>query len=214
MNQDPTNQPDSSDANAGKASSQTDENTPVDEPISEPLSDANTAEGLTSPQDSSPGDQFSGEDQRDAEIAALRATVESHWDKLLRTNADMDNLRKRHERDLENAHRFALERFIAELLPVKDSMELGLSAASGDSQELAGIREGIELTLKMFSNALEKFAVEELDPQGQAFDPELHQAMTTQESADVPPGMVLTVIQKGYRLNERLVRPALVIVSK
>lgn len=207
MNQDPRNQP--------NASSQTDENTPVDEPVNEHLSETNAAEGLTSSQDSSSSDiQTPGEDERDAEITALRATVESHWDKLLRTNADLDNLRKRNERDLENAHRFALERFIAELLPVKDSMELGLSAASGDSLELAGIREGIELTLKMFSNALEKFSVEELDPQGQVFDPELHQAMTTQESADVPPGMVMTVVQKGYRLNERLVRPALVIVSK
>jgi len=203
VNQDPTIQP--------NPSSQTDGITPTDENSTE----TSSAEGLTTPQDSSPSDSKSpGEDERDAEIAALRATVESHWDKLLRTNADLDNLRKRNERDLENAHRFALERFIAELLPVKDSMELGLSAATGDSQELAGIREGIELTLKMFSNALEKFAVEELDPQGQVFDPELHQAMTIQESADVPPGMVVAVVQKGYRLNERLVRPALVIVSK
>jgi molecular chaperone GrpE len=212
VNQDPRNQSNASEANSGDASPQADKNTPVGKPVNEPgseqFSETNAAEGLTTPQEPS------SEDERNAEITALRATVESHWDKLLRTNADIDNLRKRNERDLENAHRFALERFIAELLPVKDSMELGLSAATGDSQELGGIREGIELTLKMFSNALEKFAVEELDPQDQVFDPELHQAMTTQDSADIPPGMVMTVIQKGYRLNERLVRPALVIVSK
>ena len=142
MNQDPRNQSNASEANSGDALAQADKNTPVGEPVGEPVnepgseqfSETNAAEGLTTPQEPS------SEYERNAEITALRATVDSHWDKLLRTNADIDNLRKRNERDLENAHRFALERFIAELLPVKDSMELGLSAATGDSQELAGIR--------------------------------------------------------------------------
>ncbi len=155
-----------------------------------------------------------GPGSQEAEIASLRAKVDSHWDKLLRSNAELDNLRKRNERELENAHRYALERFVAELLPVKDSMELGLGATSGEGKELEGIREGFELTLKMFSSALEKFAVEEVNPQGEVFDPELHQAMTTQEAAGVAPGMVVHVVQKGYCLNQRLVRPAMVIVSK
>ncbi len=159
---------------------------------------------------------FGGQDSAalEAELAALRAKVDSHWDKLLRSNADLENLRKRNERELENAHRYALERFVAELLPVKDSMELGLSAAREDGSDRSGIREGIELTLKMFSSALEKFAVEEVNPAGEAFDPELHQAMTLQETEGVAAGTVVNVVQKGYLLNQRLVRPALVIVSK
>jgi len=150
----------------------------------------------------------------EAEISALKAKVDSHWDKVLRMNAEMENLRKRTERDLENAHRYALERFVAELLPVKDSMELGLSAASDGGHELAGIREGYELTLKMLASAMEKFKVEEINPLGEAFDPELHQAMTTQPADGVEPGTVINVVQKGYRLNQRLVRPAMVIVAK
>jgi len=143
-----------------------------------------------------------------------RAKVDSHWDKLLRSNADLENLRKRNERELENAHRYALERFVAELLPVKDSMELGLSAAREDGSDSTGIREGIELTLKMFSSALEKFAVAEVNPEGEAFDPEFHQAMTLQEIEGVAAGTVVNVVQKGYLLNQRLIRPAMVIVSK
>ncbi len=148
------------------------------------------------------------------EIAALRATVDSHWDKLLRSNAELDNLRKRTQRDLENAHRYALERFVAELLPVKDSLELGLNAATQNDEDMAAVREGLELTLKMFSGALEKFAIEEINPLNEAFDPELHQAMTAQEDAEHESGSVINVVQKGYRLNQRLIRPALVIVAK
>lgn len=144
-----------------------------------------------------------------------RNKADEHWNQLLRAKADLDNLRRRAERDLEQAHRYGLERFVQELLPVKDSLELGLSASQGaEGEALKGLREGMELTRKMLQNALEKFGVKELSPQGERFNPELHQAMSVQERADAEPNTVLLVCQKGYLLHDRLIRPAMVIVSK
>jgi molecular chaperone GrpE len=132
-------------------------------------------------------------------------------DKMLRVQAEMENLRKRTERDVSNAQKFAVEKFANELLQVKDSLELGLSAEDID---VAKLQEGTELTLRMLSNAFEKFAIEEINPVGEAFDPNLHEAMTMQESAEHQPNTVLTVIQKGYTIHGRLIRPAMVIVAK
>ncbi len=143
-----------------------------------------------------------------------RAKVDQHWDALLRLKAELDNLRKRARRDVENAHKFGLERFVAELLPVKDSLELGLSAAADENVDASKVREGMELTSKMLAAALEKFGVVQVDPEGEKFNPERHQAMTVQETDSAEPGTIVSVIQKGYMLNERLVRPALVIVAK
>lgn len=143
-----------------------------------------------------------------------RNKADEHYDMLVRARAELDNLRKRHERDLENAHKFALERFVNELLPVRDSLELGHNAALDETADVEKLREGTELTLKLLSAALEKFNVEQIDPQGQPFNPELHQAMSMQPREDVEPNTVVTVIQKGYTLNGRLVRPAMVIVSQ
>lgn len=144
-----------------------------------------------------------------------RNKADEHWNQLLRAKADLDNLRRRAERDLEQAHRYGLERLVQELLPVKDSLELGLSASQGaEGEALKGLREGMELTRKMLQNALEKFGVKELSPQGERFNPELHQAMSVQERADAEPNTVLLVCQKGYLLHDRLIRPAMVIVSK
>lgn len=144
-----------------------------------------------------------------------RNKADEHWNQLLRAKADLDNLRRRAERDVEQAHRYGLERFVQELLPVKDSLELGLSASQGaEGEALKGLREGMELTRKMLQNALEKFGVKELSPQGERFNPELHQAMSVQERADAEPNTVLLVCQKGYLLHDRLIRPAMVIVSK
>ena len=148
------------------------------------------------------------------DLEAARRAAEEHWEMVLRTRAELENLRKRAERDVANAHKFGLERMLNELLPVVDSLELGLSAAHGDDVGVATVREGMELTLKMMAGALEKMGVTEVNPQGQGFDPELHQAMSMQEAEGGDPGTVMTVVQKGYVLNERLVRPALVIVSK
>jgi len=149
----------------------------------------------------------------EAELAQARREAAEQYEQLLRTRADMDNLRKRTARDLENAHKFALERFALELLSVRDSLELGLAAADEAGAEVAKLREGTELTLKLLTAALAKHGIVEVVPAGEKFDPELHQAMATQPSSEVGPGQVLTVYQKGYTLNDRLLRPALVIVS-
>ena len=143
-----------------------------------------------------------------------RHQAESHWETVLRTQAEMENLRKRVARDVENAHKFGLEKFLEELLPVRDSMELGLAAAGEDEADTAQVREGVELTLKMLTSALEKFGVEIVDPVDSAFDPDFHQAMSMQEVPGVESGTVTMVMQKGFVLNGRLVRPALVMVAK
>lgn len=142
-----------------------------------------------------------------------RGKADEHYNQLLRTRAELENLRKRSERELENAHKFALEKFLLELLPVRDSMEMGLTAAEDDNVDPAKLREGMELTLKMMAAAMEKFGIKPVYPEGEKFNPELHQAMSMQEVPDVEPNTVVNVVQKGYQLNERLVRPALVIVS-
>jgi molecular chaperone GrpE len=143
-----------------------------------------------------------------------RAKADDHWDQLLRVRADMENLKRRHARELENAHKFALDNFVRELLQVWDSLELGHSAAQDDKADLAKLREGTELTLKLMKDVMGKFGVTQLDPAGEPFNPELHQAMTLQSRDDIPPNHVAAVVQKGYLLNGRLVRPALVMVSQ
>ncbi len=146
-------------------------------------------------------------------LEEARAKADQHWDKVVRTQAEMDNLKKRHQRELEHAHKFGLEKFVAELLGVWDSLELGYHAAK-ENHDIKKLLEGTELTLKMLADAMGKFGVEQIDPKGEPFDPEKHQAMQVVERDDVPPNTVVEVIQKGYSLNGRLVRPALVMVSK
>ncbi len=144
-----------------------------------------------------------------------RNKADEHWNQCLRLQAELDNLRKRSERELANAHKFALERFSRELLPVKDSLEMGIQAAGeGAVPDPAKLSEGAELTLQMLGTAMEKFGIQEINPQDERFDPEYHQAMSIQEREDVEPNTVVTVVQKGYLLNDRLIRPAMVIVSK
>lgn len=147
-------------------------------------------------------------------LSETEAKAQEHWDQLLRTKAEMDNLRRRTERDLENAHKYALERFALELLPVKDSLEMGLSAAENEGAEVASLKEGTELTLKMLETAMEKFGIAHVHPIDEVFNPELHQAISMLESADKAPNTVIDVMQKGYTLNDRLIRPAMVVVSK
>lgn len=155
-----------------------------------------------------------GPEELKMQLDEARAAAEAHWETVLRTRAELENLRKRSERDLENAHRYGVERFVSEMLPVKDSLELGLSASRGDEVSAESVREGMELTLKMFTAALDKLGVTEVNPEGEGFDPEFHQAMTVQEAEGQASGTVISVIQKGYLLNQRLVRPALVVVAK
>ncbi len=160
------------------------------------------------------GAESPGVDELQLMLEDARAKADSNWEQLVRAQAELDNLRKRHERDLENAHKFALERFVNDLLPVRDSMELGLSAAAEEGAGVEKIREGAELTLKLFSDVMERFNVVQIDPEGEPFNPEFHQAMSMQPRDDVPPNTVVTVVQKGYTLNGRLVRPAMVMVSQ
>ena len=159
-----------------------------------------------------------GEQLDHTELTALledaRGKADEHWDQVVRTQAEMDNLRKRSERDLANAHKFALERFANKLLPVKDSLELGLAAFTAENDDPEKLKEGVELTLQMLTTALEKSAITEVNPENESFNPDFHQAMSMQERDDVEPNTVVTVVQKGYLLNGRLIRPAMVIVSK
>jgi len=148
------------------------------------------------------------------QLAASEALAAEHWDRLMRLQAEMENQRKRAQRDVANARKFALDGIAGDLLPVRDSLELGLQAASSDGASLESLREGSELTLKMLSQVLEKHAIAEINPEGEKFDPEFHQAMSAQSVDGVAPNTVISVMQKGYTLNERLIRPALVLVSK
>ena len=143
-------------------------------------------------------------------LAELKAKADENWDRYLRVAAELENVRKRAVRDVENAHKFALERFSRELLAVKDSLEMGLAAENADADSL---REGSEATLKMLATTMERFGLAEVDPVGEPFDPEFHEAMTVQPAPDAEPGSVLTVVQKGYTLNGRLLRPAMVVVA-
>ena len=143
----------------------------------------------------------------------LKMEVQESSDKVVRATAELDNIRKRTSRDIENAHKYALERFVNELLPVVDSMELGINA-SRSAEDIESLREGMDLTLKMLFDCMGKFGVKTIDPAGEKFDPEWHEAVSMQELEGSEPGQVVTVIQKGYELNGRLVRPAMVVVAK
>ena len=150
-----------------------------------------------------------------ASLNEARAEAEENWNHLVRLQAEMDNLRKRTTRDVEHAHKYALEKFVNELLPVIDSLELGISAAEDSGGEEAdSLREGMELTLKKFQDVLTKFGVEPINPQGEKFNPEMHEAVSMQESNEYDSNTVMTVVQKGYTLNDRLVRAAMVVVAK
>ena len=145
-------------------------------------------------------------------LAEAEERARSHWEQYLRAVADLDNVRKRAQRDIEQANRYGLEKFAAELLPVWDSLELGVqNAGKGDLKTLT---QGQEATLKLLAKALEKIGVVGINPHGEPFDPARHEAMLAQESATVEPNSVLQVIQPGYEINGRLLRPARVIVSK
>jgi molecular chaperone GrpE len=134
-----------------------------------------------------------------------------NWDRCLRLQAENENTLRRVERDVANAHKYGLEKLVNELLPVIDNLERSLHASNNAEDP---VLQGVDMTLKMFNSALEKFGVIAIDPENQPFNPEWHQAVSTQPDDSVKPGTVLKVLQKGYQLNGRLVRPALVIVSK
>ena len=147
-------------------------------------------------------------------VGQLQEDVAAAREMALRAQADAQNVKRRAEQDVEKARKFALEQFARDLLPVVDNLERALEAASGDDEAVKPIAEGVELTLKSFLDAMKKFNIEVVDPQGEPFDPNLHQAMSMVENNEVEPNSVVAVMQKGYTLNGRLVRPAMVMVSK
>jgi len=149
-----------------------------------------------------------------ARVQELEEQLAAAKDQSLRVAAEAQNSIRRAEQEVDKARKFALEKFSSDLLPVIDSLELALAHSSADDEHVKQIREGVELTLKMFQDTLKRYNLEAVDPHGQPFNPEHHQAMAMQESADVEPNSVLNVFQKGYLLNGRLLRPAMVVVSK
>ena len=158
----------------------------------------------------SSGDEVLLEKLEEAELAAERAK-----DDLLRVQAEMQNLRRRTEQDVEKAHKYGIEKFSTALLVVMDNLERALTSASESRDEsVKAIQDGVSLTLKSFNDCFAKFSIEAVDPLGEPFDPQLHQAIATQESPDSEPNSVIEVVQKGYTLNGRVIRPAMVMVSK
>jgi molecular chaperone GrpE len=148
-----------------------------------------------------------------SETEQLQQQVADANDNVLRIQAEMQNMRRRAERDVENAHKFALDKFSADLLPVVDNLERALSAINAEDDSQKAIAEGIELTLKSFLDVLVRFKIEAVDPAGQPFDSNLHQAVSMVPNPDMEPNTVMDVFQKGYTLNGRLIRPAMVVVS-
>ena len=146
---------------------------------------------------------------------AVAAALAEQRDSVLRAHAEVQNMRRRCEQDVEKAHKFALEKFSTELLTVIDNLERALGAVpETDDENVKALKEGVELTLKGFLETCEKFNIRQMDPVGEPFDPQLHQAMSMVENPDVEPNTVVTVVQKGYTLNDRVIRPAMVMVSK
>lgn len=149
-----------------------------------------------------------------SEIAALKDELALAKEQVLRAAAEAQNARRRAEQDVERAHKFALEKFVGDLLPVADNLERSVAAASAEGADIAVLIEGVELTLKSLIDALKRHQVVQIDPKGEPFDPNLHQAMTMVPQPEAEPNSVLDVFQKGYTLNGRLVRPAMVVVAK
>ncbi len=175
----------------------------------EKLDEKHTRAELESENESVASDEHLQQQLEEAE-----AKAKENWDQLLRVKAEQENLRRRHEREVENAHKYALERFVQDLLPVIDSLEMGAEAAAGEGATLEKVREGTELTLKMLLSTIDKFGIQAVHPEGEPFNPEYHQAMSMLESPEHAANTVMNVMQKGYTLNERLIRPAMVVVSK
>lgn len=178
----------------------------VDEPRQEPLDEMSGNEQAE--------ETVAVEEDLVARIAELEEQVAAAKDQALRAAAEAQNARRRAEQEVEKAHKFALERFANDLLAVVDSLERGLELSNANDPAIKPMRDGIELTLKLFADTLERYQVVAVDPHGEPFNPELHQAMTMEENDNVEPNTVVKVFQKGYTISGRLLRPAMVVVSK
>ena len=172
-----------------------------------------TTETAAEPAALDSGQQPDTGDGLQQQLSVLEKQAQENLDQALRAQAELENVRKRSVRDVENAHRYALEKFANDVLPVLDSMELGVNAVE-DVESNQVLREGMELTLKMFRDVLEKYGITEVETGGEKFDPERHEAVSMQEQDGAESGTIVSVFQKGYLLNGRLLRPAMVVVAK
>jgi molecular chaperone GrpE len=154
------------------------------------------------------------EESIEQQLLEAQATIKDYWDQIIRLKAEMENSVKRASRDIENAHKYAVRKFVESLLPVLDSLELGQLAAEGDKANLSSIIEGSQMTMSMFVQALEKHGLKQIDPVGESFDPDQHQAISMIDDENAKSNTVISVMQKGFSLNDRLVRPAMVVVAK
>ena len=193
---------------------QTAEAAPLEGDVVSPVDseEAPKAEGVDEVEVQGEADQ-SGAGKLAAELATAVAEVASLKDQMLRIQADAQNVRRRAEQDVEKAHKFGVEKFANEMLPIVDSLERAIEAF-GEDEALKPMREGVEMTMSMFLSSLAKFNMEQVNPTGETFDPALHQAMSMVEVPDAKPNSVISVMQKGYTLHGRLVRPAMVMVAK
>ncbi len=190
------------------------ENEVQDEQTANPEAQLETAEEVAAAEAADASAEGDTEVSLDDELSQLQEDLLAARDAALRAQADAQNVKRRAEQDVEKARKFALERFASDLLPVVDNLERALEAASGDDEAIKPIAEGVELTLKSFIDVMGKNKIDVVDPQGEPFDPNLHQAITMVENKEVEPNTVTAVMQKGYSLNGRLIRPAMVMVSK
>lgn len=180
----------------------------------------NAGEAVMDDQQEAAAEESAGAEQADqnkdwkSEAEALAAQIESFKDQAVRAQAEMQNIRRRAEMDVEKAHKFALEKFAKELLPVIDSLEKAIETEKENGIETSPLREGVEMTLSMFLGGIKKFNLEQVDPVGHPFDPALHEAMSMVPAPDAEPNTVIAAMQKGYTLSGRLIRPAMVVVSK
>jgi molecular chaperone GrpE len=164
-----------------------------------------------------PGAETGAEDTEESieqQLDRAQATIKDYWDQIMRLKAEIENNQKRNARDIENAHKYVLRNFAESLLPIVDSMEMGQKVAEADNASLKAIVEGAQLTMDMFIQVLEKHGLQQIDPVGEKFDPEQHQAISMIEAEGAKSNTVVSVMQKGFILNDRLVRPAMVVVAK
>jgi molecular chaperone GrpE len=155
-----------------------------------------------------------GEESVEQQLDRAQSTIKEYWDQIMRLKAEIENNQKRAARDIENAHKYVLRNFAESLLPIVDSMEMGQQVAKAENATLETIVEGAQMTMDMFIQVLEKHGLQQLDPVGEKFDPEQHQAISMIEADDAESNTVVSVMQKGFLLNDRLVRPAMVVVAK
>lgn len=190
----------------------------VDSANDDTLSDLSEVAGKVDSNDQAKAETESetgnGEESIEQQLLEAQATIKDYWDQIIRLKAEMENSVKRASRDIENAHKFAVRNFAESLLPVLDSMELGQLAAEGDKANLSSIIEGSQMTMSMFVQALEKHGLKQIDPVGESFDPDQHQAISMIDDENAKSNTVISVMQKGFLLNDRLVRPAMVVVAK